>query len=215
MILRFLKPQEGLKRFYVLHQLDEKEAIEICKRHYNLSRNSHRKNEYKNSDISNIEYNNKAFYSFLAIRALYKLTKNKIFRGLNFSIDDNQYDFIDEDKTFGIKTDVIYHDDNDNVLSKFERIKRITNKVDTSIYFCFVFSKHYVDDFDEKNIIKDINEIKNRYKIGNDEYDYMYFYIFGKIYELTPSNELYIYLLPFSSRDRAGVINQIKQYELT
>ena len=142
------------------------------------------------------------------------MTKNKIFRSINFSIDDNQYDFIDEDKTFGIKTDVIYHDDNDNVLIKFERIKRITNKVDTSIYFCFVFSKQYEDDFDEKNIIKDINEIKNRYKIGNDEYDYMYFYIFGKIYELTPSNELYIYSLPFSSRDKAGIINQINRYEL-
>ena len=203
-ILRFLSPKEGLKKYYVLHQLDELEAIEMCKRHYNQSRNVHRLNEYKNSDESNVIYDNPIYYSFLAVKALYKLTRIQIYKEMNYVGDYGIYDFVDDNNLLGIKSDII---NNNNIIERYEIINRNINRqdkqVDTSINFCFVISGESLAE-------ETIKEFKNKYVPKERMFNYIYFYSNGKIYEITSSNELFTYVLPFSNRDKSGIINKIK-----
>ena len=216
-IVKFLPPNEGLKNYYTLHQLDESEAIMRCKRLYNLSRNKHRKNEDKNSGESKMRYENPIYYSFLAQRLYYKLYKNEEFKNPKYIGDLGEYDFVDDSYSIGLKGDAIFLDDSIKILEKFEKANanayRYSKKSDSSIYFCFVFSKYYEEDNDEK-LLLDITEIKNKYPLYKRQFDYLYFYLLGEIYEITPSNEVYIYSMPLSKRERQGIINKMEELGL-
>ena len=215
-ILRFLPPIEGLKRFFVLHQLDEIEAIEICKRHYNLSRNNHRSNEYKNSNESKVFYDNPIYYSFLAVRMLYKLTKRQLLNNLKYVGDKQEYDFADDAYTLGIKGDVIFKDNGISIIDEYqendEAISHYLRKSDNSIYFCFIFSENY--ETDDRKLLLHIKELKTRFAPNSRHFNCLYFYMLGKMYEVTSNNELYIYSMPFSKRERMGIINEMEKYYL-
>ena len=217
-IYRFLPVIQGIKNYYTLHQLDEVEAIEICKRRYNLLRNNHRNNECNNKDISIINYDNPIYYSFLGVRMLYKLFRSEIFNTLKYVGNNLEYDFIDEDYNLGIKGDVIFNNENLTILDQYKIINNeATNyyrRSNKSIYFCFLFNARYEEDNDSKNILMDIDKIRSIYPPHKRKFDYLYFYILGKLYEITPSNELYTYYLPFSNRERAGIINKMKEISL-
>ena len=218
-IMRFLNPIHGLKNFYTLHQLDENDAIERCKRLYNLSRNNHRKNEDKNSDESKQRYDDPIYYSFLSTRMLYKLTKNQMFNGLNYVGDQNNYDFVDSSYSVGIKSDVIFSNNEDRIIGRYKEADETANKylrkANTSIYFCFVFSTYYEidDNFDEKLLLS-ISEIKKQFTPNKRQYNYLYFYLLGKLYEITPTNEMFVYSMPFSKRERQGILNKMKELGL-
>lgn len=216
-IIRFLSPVDGLKRYYTLHQLDEKEAIEIVKRQYNISRNNHRKNEYKNKKESNIVCEKIEYYSFLAIRLLYKLTREQIYKKVIYVADKNEYDFVSNDYSLGISTSVLLENNNKSIIDQYkindELASRYFKKCLNSIYFCFIFSDYYeIDDSNDAKLIKDIKEIKSKFSPNNRQFKYLYFYKQGKLYEITQSNELYIYSIPTSNRERIGVINEMKKY---
>ena len=153
-ILRFLKPIKGLKDYYSLHQVDEIEAIEKCKRLYNLSRNCHRKNENKYSYKAHND--NPTYYSFRALRAIYKLKKNEVFKQMKYVGDTDNYDFVDDDYTYGIKGDVIFDKNKSDLISKYEKAESESLKyrrlADISIYFCFVYSANYEEGKD--NLLK-------------------------------------------------------------
>ena len=214
-IIRFLNPVNGLKNFYALHQLDENDAIERCKRLYNLSRNNHRKNEDKNSEESKQRYDDPIYYSFLSIRMLYKLTKNQVFNELRYVGDQNDYDFVDNSYSVGIKGDVIFSNNDDRIIGRYKEADDTANKylrkASTSIYFCFVFSTYYEIDnnFGEK-LLLDISEIKKQFAPSKRQYSYLYFYLLGKLYEITPTNEIFVYAMPLSKRERRGIINKMK-----
>ena len=216
-IIRFLPAAEGLKNYYALHQLDELEAIEISKRYYNLSRNNHRSNEYKNSDESKVIYSDPIYYSFLAVRILYKLTKNPIFNVLNYIGDRQEYDFMDDDFTLAVKGDVLFKSNNESLIEEYGKIDgsavNYSKRCEKSIYFCFVFSDYYeIDDNNDEKLIMHIKELKTRYSPNNRQFKHLYFYMLGKLYEITPNNELYIYSIPFSKRERIGIINKMKHF---
>ncbi len=218
-IMRFLNPINGLKNFYTLHQLDENDAIEKCKRLYNLSRNNHRKNEDKNSEESKQRYSDPVYYSFLSIRMLYKLTKNQMLNDLNYVGDQNNYDFVDSLYSLGIKGDVIFSSSKDRIIERYKEAEETSNKflrkASTSIYFCFVFSTYYEidDNFDEK-LLLDISEIKKQFAPNKRHYHHLYFYLLGKLYEITPTNEVFVYAMPFSKRERQGILNKMKELGL-
>lgn len=212
-IVRFLSPIDGLKKFFVLHQLEEKEAIEICKRHYNLSRNGHRSYENNNSGESKKRYSDPKYYSFLAVRMLYKLSKDTIFNNLEYS--DDEYDFVNANHEVGVKSDVIFKNDHISLIQKYNQAcLALTNgykKARKSIYFCFVFSDYYeIDDNDNEKLLLHIQEIKRERLNSSNHFDYVYFYMLGKLYEITTTNELFVYSLPFSQRERMGIINKMK-----
>lgn len=215
-IIRFLPALEGLKRFFTLHQLDETEAIEICKRHYNISRNNHRLYEYRNSDESKMIYDNPTYYSFLAIRMLYKLSKNQIFKKIGYIGDSQGYDFADASFSFGVKADVIFKDDKQSLAERYKKededASRYSKRCHNSIYFCFVFSEKY--EVDENKLLMNIKDLKTKYQSKNRQFKYLYFYMLGKLYEITPNDSLYIYSLPFSKKERMGIINEMKRYYL-
>ena len=215
-IVRFLPPKDGLKNYYVLHQLDEKRAIEICKRRYNISRNNHRNYENKNSQETSTIYDDSTYYSFLSSRILYKLTKNQLFNDLLFVGDKNNYDFADSAYSIGIKNSVIFDKNDSSIIEEYKEkdnlAYRFKRKAYLGLYFCFIFSSKYINDSEQ--LQKDIKEIKTKYPPNIRRYDYLYFYIQGKLYEITSSNELYVYSIPISSRDRAGIINKMKEYGL-
>ena len=76
-IVRFLSIDKGIKNYFMLHQLDEENAIEYAKRRYNLSRNTHRKYEVDKEIETMREYYSKPYYyEFLAKRILKKLTRD-------------------------------------------------------------------------------------------------------------------------------------------
>ena len=216
-IIRFLNPSDGLKNFYTLHQLDENEAIERCKRLYNVSRNNHRKNEDKNNGESKQRYDDPIYYSFLAARIMYKLTKNQKFNNLNYVMDTNNYDFVDNSYSVGIKSDVIFVDDKDKIIEHYkdsnESANKYLRKADSSIYFCFVFSSFYEMD-EGKKLLFDISEIKSQFAPSKRQFNYLYFYLLGKLYEITPSNEVFTYIMPFSKRERLGILNKMKELGL-
>ena len=213
-IVRFLPPSEGLKRFYVLHQLDENDAIEKCKRHYNLSKNNHRKNENSNSGESRIRYNDTIYYSFLAVRILYKLTKNNIFNELSYFGDIDGYDFIDDLHSLGVKCVSVLKEDDFDIITSYKQQDSILSyykqKADQSIYFCFLFSSSNNEDI----LTSMIKELRNVFNSERRQFQYLYFYISGKLFEITPSNELYEYYIPLSKRDRAGILNKMRKYGL-
>lgn len=213
-IIRFLPAKEGIKNYYTLHQVDEMEAIEICKRHYNLSRNNHRSNEYKNSEESNNVYNDATYYSFLAKRMLYRLNKNQIFKSINYVGDKHEYDFIDDNYIFGIKGDVIFSSSNRSIIDMYQEnnnaVIDYSRRCINSIYFCFIFSNHYLID-DKDRLLFDINELRKKFPPNNRRFNYIYFYMLGKLYEITPNNELYIYSMPLSKKERNGIINEMRK----
>lgn len=218
-IMRFLNPANGLKNFYALHQLDENDAIERCKRLYNLSRNNHRKSEDKYNKESNQRYDNSIYYSFLSPRMLYKLTKNQLFNELKYVGDQNDYDFVDSSYSIGIKSDVIFSDNEDRIIGRYKETDDTANKysrkANTSIYFCFVFSSCYeVDENNDKKMSSDILEIKKQFTPNKRQFNYLYFYLLGKLYEITPSNEMFVYAMPLSKRERRGILNKMKKLGL-
>lgn len=218
-ILKFLHPKEGLKDYFVLHQLDESEAIDMCKRKYNLSRNNHRLNEYKNSKESKVKYSNPVYYSFLAVRMLYKLSRSKIYETMEYIGDKKEYDFANNDYDIGIKTEVIFSNDETSVIEKYNRSDilafNFSRKANKTIYFCFVFSSRYeLDDNNDEKLLQDIRKITNEYAPNKRRFDYLYFFMLGKIYEVTSTNELFIYSLPLSQRERSGIENKMKKYGL-
>jgi len=218
-IVKFLNPVSGLKNYYVLHQLEETEAIERCKRLYNLSRNKHRRNEVKNSDENKMRYDDPIYYSFLSVRMLYKLSKNEVFNNLNYIGDFNGYDFVDESYSIGIKSDVIFFNNDSSISDRFkfinESISKCNRKANTSIFFCFVFSKYYeIDDNNDEKIFYDLTDIKRKYLPNNRQFQNLYFYLLGKIYQITSSNEIYVYSMPFSRRERIGILNKMEELGL-
>jgi hypothetical protein len=218
-IIKFLKPINGLKDYYSLHQLDEMEAIEKCKRLYNLSRNNHRRNENKKSFSFKAHYDDPIYYSYLAVRMLYKLKKNKILTELKYTGDIDNYDFIDDKYIYGIKSDVIFDKDKSELIKKYEQSDKDSLKfiriADNSIYFCFVFSSIYdADSNDDEKLLNDIKGLKSIFSLSKRRYKYVYFYMSGKIYELTPSNELYVYEMPFSLRENAGILNKMEDSDI-
>lgn len=218
-IIRFLNPINGLKNFYTLHQLDENDAIERCKRLYNLSRNNHRKNEDKNSNESKQRYSDPIYYSFLSARMLYKLTKNQMFNRLKYVGDQIDYDFVDSLYSIGIKGDVVFSNNEDRIIGRYKEAEETANKylrkASTPIYFCFVFSTYYeIDDSFDKKLLLDISEIKKQFTPNKRHYDYLYFYLLGKLYEITPTNEMFVYAMPFSKRERQGILNKMKELGL-
>ena len=127
-IIKFLKPISGLKDYYSLHQLDETEAIEKCKRLYNLSRNNHRRNENKRGFSLKTHYGNPTYYSYLATRMLYKLKKDKVLTELRYTGDIDNYDFIDDDDNYGIKSNVIFDNDKSDLITKYKQADNNTLK---------------------------------------------------------------------------------------
>ena len=218
-ILRFLPAQLGLKQFFTLHQLDEVEAINICKRHYNLSRNKHRKYECKNLDKDIINYDDPVYYSFLAVRMLYKLRKDNVFSSLKYVGDESVFDFISDEFSVCVKGDVIFSKNNTSIINKYEQVEHSMNnylrKGNQNIYFCFVFSKQYeIDDEKHEKLLIDLNKLKEKFSPNNRHFEYIYFYMVGNLYEITPTNELYVYSMPFSQKERIGVLNEMKKYFL-
>lgn len=215
-IISFLPAIEGLRQYYVLHQLDEVEAIEIAKRHYNLSRNAHRLNEYSNSKESNNEYSDPIYYSFLSVRLLYKLWKDQIFDLVKYAKDYSSYDFLDDDYKLGIKGDVIFSKDNTDIIQKYKQAEKdIVNclrRSEKSIYFCFVFSSIY--ESNDERFELDIRVLRKEYPPINRNFNSIYFYRLGKLYEINSSNELYVYSLPLSKRERMGILKKMKEYGL-
>ena len=219
-IIKFLPSKEGLLSFYMLHQLDESEAIEICKRQYNLSRNNHRNNEYKNSKESYKKYDNKSYYSFLSVKILYKLNKNNIFNELDYIGDkeEDDYDFVDQNYVIGIRSSVIDNSNKTSIIDEFNSINLEANNYTVrsviSIYFCYINSSKYEEDDGSSKLLEEINTLKKEYTPSNRRFSYLYFYMNGKLYEITPTNDLYIYTIPISERDRAGIINKMTKYYL-
>ncbi len=217
-IMRFLNPSEGLKNFYTLHQLDEDQAIERCKRLYNISRNNHRKTEDKNNDESQQRYTDPVYYSFLVARMIYKLTKNQKFNNLNYTLDANNYDFVDDSYSIGIKSDVIFADSKDRIIERYKNsdglASKYLRKTESSIYFCFVFSSHYETEGNDKQLLLDILEIKKQFVPSKRQFNYLYFYLLGNLYEITPSNEMFTYVMPLSKRERLGILNKMKELGL-
>lgn len=214
-IIRFLPAIEGLRQYYVLHQLDEVEAIEIAKRHYNLSRNAHRLNEYSNSKESNNEYSDPIYYSFLSVRLLYKLWKDQIFDLVKYAKDYSSYDFLDDDYKLGIKGDVIFSKDNTDIIQKYKQAEKdiasCLRRSEKSIYFCFVFSSIY--ESNDERFELDIRALRNECP-RNRNFNSIYFYRLGKLCEINSSNELYVYSLPLSKRERMGILKKMKEYGL-
>ena len=217
-IIHFLPAETALKNFFALHQLDEIEAIEICKRRYNLSRNNHRQNEYKNAAFSIKINNNPIYYSFLGKRLLYKLTKNPIFKNLEY-IGGDDFDFLDVNDYFiAFKGDVLYKTNCINILDEFKKnnasINNYSKKCDKTIYFCFIFSSQYVTGNNDKLLRSHINDIRTLFPPGDRRFNYLYFYMLGKLYEVASNNEIYIYSMPLSLRENSGIENEMKKYYL-
>lgn len=226
-ILRFLSPKEGLKGWYKYHQIDESEVIYIIKEKYNLKKNNHRKNEVKKSLENRLVesffktgkgealYHHPQYFSFLAKRILFKLNKDPKFLELEYTFDRKYYDFITPSKDLGIKTKTFSYQFKENIIFGFnlDDFEAMFYKVNTdlSILFYFAYNEDYED---ADNLLKDINELIRDKKPSQRKYEYIYIYSYSKLYEISDSNELNIYSIPLSSREKRGIANEMKKYGL-
>ncbi len=203
-IIRFLSPKEGLDQYYILHQLDESDVIERAKREYNLSRNAHRK--YELEKIKKFSYiANEEYFKYLASYLLKKLKNDTVYEYLSFDEKIPFYSLTDIDKTLGINVDVI-DEKNTNLENHFlicnEKIPSGL-ALKNSIYFAFVTSNLF-------DLNREIENLRNDYPVYKRNYNYIYFYHFGTLYEINSSNEIYTYILPISQRKNIGILNRIK-----
>lgn len=209
-IVRILPPLSGIRQWYTLHQLDEKTAIEIVKTQYNNKQKDKREYWYKKNKLKPI-YTDLRYYSFLSKRILYKFKRTPLFKELEYTFDDD-YDFTDVNNRIGIKTAAIFNNGTISIIDVFDDYnKKIVNypsKVDTSIFFCFVFEESYsIDDGSFKN---DLFEIICKYTPDKRHYDYLYFYIDGNLYEINPSNEINATVIPVGLKERETIEKEMK-----
>lgn len=214
LILRTLKPKDGLKRFYLLHQIDEHYAIEMCKRYYNLDRNLPRAYQNKKKDVMEI-YLSKLQCQFLNLKILYKLNKDSTLLNLDYVNNNDTYTFINEDEHFIIKSDALLDEDDKDISSIYiESEKKLYRERIYTKKAIFIFNILQKQFKNEEIINSEIEKMKEyRFKNGKS-YDYVYLYIFNKLYEINSLNELYVYDISFSSRDTSWANNKIKENDL-
>lgn len=216
-IVRFLSVNDGIKNYFMLHQLDEENAIEHAKRHYNLSRNTHRKYEVNEVLETMREYYDKPYYyEFLARRILKKLTRDGRLDKLVYTYNDDYYDFITNDKSIGLSTKVIGRQSNNSLIDIFkttnEKAKYYKINTTTSIYFCFVFSEKY--ELNIESFFDDIKDLNESIALNERKYDYIYYYLLGHLVEINKAGEIFEYIMPFSKEERKGVISDLKKAAL-
>ena len=140
------------------------------------------------------------------------MLKNAYF---NLNIFEKGCDINDDKNDLGVKIDILYEYNKDSILQKYGKSDSGISRYSAdhkSIYFCFVFSSIYFSDHSQSILSNDINKLKEKFPPNKRHFDYLYFFMDGKLYEITSSNELYVYSLPISNRLRQGIYNEMKKY---
>lgn len=226
-IIKFLPVKEGLKNWYKFHQLDENIAIKLAKDKYNISKNKHRKSEIKNSLENKLVesffisgkgdsiYKNPLYFSFLAKRILYKLNKENEYLNLEYTFNNAYYDFVNGDKKLGLKTTTFSKNYKDDLVTVFtlDNLEAMFYKINTevSIIFYFAYHERYQN---EENLLEDIENLIKTFKPSERKYEYIYIYSYSKLYEINENNEINVYSLPLSTRERKGIAQEMKKYGL-
>lgn len=205
-IVRFLPPIDGIRMWYTLHQLDELTTIEMIKRYYNEKRNAYRKCMNKKDPIKP-SYDKKSYYAFLAKHMLYKLFKEEMYKNLEYTDDKHYYDFINKEYSLGLKIEVIFSNGTftieDALNDANKKAISYNPRMNKSIFFCYTFKIGYemhIDNFDEE-----IRQLVSNISSKEIFYDYIYFYILGKVYEINPAKEINVYELSFNKNEREKV----------
>lgn len=222
-ILKFLSPVEGVRNWYTYHQLDEKSAIYLSKVRYNQKRNNHRKHELKCikdekeelkrvlSDFIDHKGDVQQYYAYLTKRILYKLYREPIYNKLEY-LENQKYDFVDEDETIGIKAYSIKYDDifeSNKILNDYKN--NDVDSYDKSILFYIVLP--FQNSTDSSKLEKRILEINQNTSKKYRSYNYLYFYLEGQLFEVNDKNELRKLYLPISIDDRLSIIHMIEKHD--
>lgn len=207
-ILRFLPAKEGLKHYFVFHQLDESECIELAKRYYNQSRNNHRRYEATHCYEHPLCLRDSIFDAFLSVRLLYKLRKEPIYKALDYVRDERAFDFLDEDYQISIIHDVILLRRKEDIvrsfLSKEKELLQERRRAERNIYFCFIALEEEQEK-KEAFVKKCIDAFRRDYPKPKRYFEYLYFYIDHTLMEINQVNECYTYYLPLSEKDYKGI----------
>lgn len=198
-ILRYLSPEQGVRQFYELHQIDEYDAIERVKRRYNYSRNTHRKYETKGINYKMFNHEDEKYYSFLAKKILYRLTREEKYKRLQNNTQSS-FDLYSEVDNLGINIKVARSKFLFSNIDKLLSLPKIAHQTHNSILFCFVLFDEI--EFELEKVIKIICSKNTSNLIG---YDYIYVYSNGVLFEINQSNEVHKYYLPLSIKEDAGI----------
>ena len=213
-IVRIFPPLSGLRQWYTLHQLNDETIIETARKQYNIAQKNRRKYVYSQNKLES-KYS-EGYFTFLSKRILYKLTKRRLFQGLEYTFDESDYDFIDDNNQIGLKTRTIFHNGTISISDIYkeidEKAKHYKTNVRTSIFFCFVFEESYCND--RESFTKDLEMIRKTYIPSERNFKYIYFYIDGDLYEINPSNDVNITVIPVGTKEREMVVREIKEWGL-
>ena len=206
-ILRYLSPEQGVKQFFELHQIDEREAIERVKSRYNLSRNAHRKYEAKKIDYRLFNYEDEKYYSYLAKNILFRLTReNKYLRLEINNNSDSRLDLISPIDKLGVDIKVVRSKTLFSNIGKLLSLDKRTSNEYITILFCFVLYKE-----DERELENIINVMRLKNSAKSVAFDYIYLYSQGALFEINQSNEINKYYLPLSLKEDIGINRKIKK----
>ncbi len=180
-----LKPIDGLKKYFNFHQMDFVQAIDLCKKEYNLKRNAHRKYEIKKNQVKNSEILNQNSKESFAKTLLIKAYGSEIFKDLTEDYSSKtRYDLISINLEVGVDIKVVNKFDNNQLLNLYlsENEEMLYSKIcaDNSILFIFVTSS----DYDEIYINRELINLYNEYLNKRSKFDTLFIYIDSVLYEI-------------------------------
>lgn len=182
-IVSQLPPKEGIESYFVLHQMNENQAIEICKRRYNLKRNAHRK--YENKDFSlNISKIDEEYYLPLTKNLLIKLYGTQEYKSLELNyFRDSRYDLISKDKKIGIifKSICKYSLNEVKNIFKFENEELMFSRFTAENSILFILVTEYIEELFFEN---ELNKFTKFYLSIRNKFDNVFIYNNNALYQI-------------------------------
>lgn len=188
-IVSELTPLEGIKSYFVLHQMNENQAIMLSKRKYNLARNAHRVYELK-SDSFNINEIDENLYLAFIKSILIKLYGTYQYKSLeeNYS-KDCRYDLISKDRSVGVILKIL----NRNSLNEIKNIFKEENEE-------LMFSKFSANDsnlfflikenIDQESLEDELNSLTELYLSNRNKFDNVFVFNSNTLYQINKMFEL-------------------------
>lgn len=181
-IVGMLSPSDGMKNYFNLHQISEDNAVEICKREYNLKRNAHRAYEYKNVSFDELQkmindYTKEVFTKTIISKLEGMYLINDLIKEAS---NESYYDLINRDYKYGLVIRFVNSFSKEELIKTFdienEELKYSKRTADKSILFLIINSENIY------GLDAILDEFKNAFYQTRSKFNYIYIFVYNTIY---------------------------------